>query len=234
VARKVKGGTEEMYVKEYMHTDVITVTKDTLLGDAQKIMSEHNIHRLPVVEEHKLIGLVTQDRIRETTKHPGLHVDTLQFLRCLSIMRVEDVMVTDVITVTPDMTVEEAMVIGQKHRVGTLPVVENGKLVGIVTTTDLYKLAAQILGFGTPGVRLHVFGTKARPIGEVTGIIASRRVEILSLVRITPPGTGRYDSIIHLNTDDASNIVTELMRRGYGVDVRPPVSEAQSEVLVGA
>ena len=234
MARELKGGTEEMYVKEYMHTDVITVTKDMLLGDAQKIMSDHKIRRLPVVDKHRLVGLVTQDRIRETIKHPGIHIEPLAFLGLLSKMRVEDVMVTDVITVTPDMTVEEALVIGQKHRVGTLPVVEKGKLVGILTTTDLYKLTAQVLGFGAPGVRLHVFGTKARPIGEVTGIIASQRVEILSLVRITPPGTGRYDSIIHLNTDDASNIVTELMRRGYGVDVRPPVSEVQSEVLVGA
>ena len=219
----------EMYVKDYMHTEVITVTKGMLLSDAQKIMSEHNIHRLPVVEKHKLIGLVTQDRIRETTKHPGLHVDMLQFLWCLSKMRVEDVMVTDVITVTPDMTVEEAMVIGQKHRVGTLPVVENGKLVGILTTTDLYKLATQALGFGKPGARLHIHACRERPITELINVIVSKGVAIESLVHVMSPATGKEDCIVHLDTEDASEIMVELMMRGYQVGARTFAASAFTE-----
>ena len=220
-----------MYIREYMHTKVITATKNMQLSEAQELMAKHNIRRLPVVEKKdKLLGLVTQDRIRETMKHPGLNIEPFEFLATVAKLKVKDVMVTDVVTVTPDTTVEEAVGIGQKHRVGTLPVVENGKLVGIVTTTDLYRLASEILGFGKPGVRLHVYGTKARPIGEVTSIIASKGVEILSLVRVTPPATGRYDSVIHLDTEDASSIIAELMARGYGVDQRVSVASRGSSV----
>jgi acetoin utilization protein AcuB len=219
-----------MYVKDYMHTDVITVTKDILLGDAQRIMSEHNVRRLPVVEKDKLIGLVTQDRIRETTKHPGIHMDTLRFLSYLSQMRVEDVMVTDVITVTPDTMVEEAMVIGQRHRVGTLPVVESGKLVGIVTTTDLYKLATEALGFGKPGVRLRIHTCREHPIAELINIMVSKGAAIESLIHVTSPGTGKEDCIIHLDTEDAGEIVSELMMRGYWVEARTPAVSSFAEV----
>lgn len=221
-----------MYVREYMNTDVITVTKEASLGEAYKIMDQYKIRRLPVVDKHKLIGLITYDRIRETTKHPGIHMDSFEFLGVLSKLKVKDVMVTEVITVTPNTTVEEAVAIGQKHRIGVLPVVDNDRLVGICTTTDMYKLASQALGFGDPGVRIHVFGCRERPIAEVLNIIIAKKVPILSLVHVTPPGTGRKDCIIHLDTDDASSVVAELMMRGYGVEVRAPAAASYKEALV--
>jgi len=60
-----------MYVKEYMSTNVITCTPDTLVLDAQKLMDMHNIRRLPVVDKGKLIGIITQDRIREVSPSPA-------------------------------------------------------------------------------------------------------------------------------------------------------------------
>lgn len=209
-----------MYIREYMHTDVITVAKEAPLGEAQKIMSDHKIRRLPVVDKHKLVGLVTQDRIRETTKHPGIHVEPLAFLALLSRMKVKDVMVTDVITVTPDTTVEEAAAMAQRHRIGTLPVVENEKLVGICTTTDLYRIASEALGFGKGGVRLHIHSCRQHPITELVNVIVSKGVAIESLVHVTPPSTGQEDCIVRLDTEDASEIMTELMIRGYWVDAR--------------
>jgi acetoin utilization protein AcuB len=219
-----------MYIREYMHTDVITVSGDTLLSDAQKLMAKHKIRRLPVVDKDKrLVGLLTEDRIRETTKHPGMHVNIFEFLVLLSKLKVKDVMVTEVVTVTPDTTVEEAVAIGQRYQVGTLPVVEGDQLVGITTTTDLYRITVQALGFGKPGVRLHIFGTGTRPIGEITNIIASKGIGIRSLFHLTQTASGRDDCIIHLDTKDATAIANELKSRGYGVEVRPSISPAYAE-----
>ena len=145
-----------MYIREYMKSPVITVTSDTLTQDAQKIMQEHDIRRLPVVDKGKLVGLVTQDRIREAGPSPATSLSVWELNYLLSKMKVKDIMVKNVITINPDTTVEETCVVGQKHNIGTLPVVDNGKLVGIVTTTDLYRIITQILGFGKKGTRLHI------------------------------------------------------------------------------
>lgn len=210
-----------MYIGEYMHTNVITVGKHILLSDAQRIMSDNKIRRLPVVDrKYELIGLVTQDRMRETIKHPGIHIKILDFIALLSKLKVEDVMVTDVITVTPDTTIEEAVALGQQHRIGTLPVVEGKKLVGICTTTDLYEITAQILGFGKPGARVRVFNAEELPITEIAAIIAERNVRVLSMVHATPPGIHRSDCILHLDIDDASEIVNDFWKRGYDAEER--------------
>ena len=63
-----------MHVKDFMQTDVITTGSDTLLSAAQKIMTENKIRRLPIVDGGKLVGLLTQDRITQTIKHPGIQI----------------------------------------------------------------------------------------------------------------------------------------------------------------
>ena len=212
-----------MFVKEFMHTDIITTTSDTLLGDAQKLMTEHKIHRLPVVDRGKLVGLLTQDRITQTTKHPGIQiVNPLQFLSLLAEMKVKDIMETKVVTVTPDTTAEAAMALGQKHHIGTLPVVNNDQLVGILTATDIYRFTIDALGFIRRGVQIHIFDCQETTPGEIPLIIGSKGIRILSLLNVKSPRTGKEDCLIHLDTDDATQIVEELRAKGHQLDVLPP------------
>lgn len=211
-----------MYIKDYMTTDVITVNSDTLINDAQNIMRNKGIQRLPVVDKGRLVGLVTREKIKGVTVSPGTPLSVWELHYLLAKMKVSDVMEKEVKTVTPDMTLEETVTIGQSHGIGAFPVVKNKKLVGIVTITDLYKVTSQVMGFGRPGVRLHIFepGKAGRPMGEITGIINRLKVKIVSLVHVTPPGTGREDCIIHLDTEDAGKIINELRRKGYDVEER--------------
>jgi acetoin utilization protein AcuB len=135
-----------MNVRDYMKSPVFTVTPDTLIDTALETMREKHVRRLPVVENGKLVGLVTRDRLRGAIpSFPtlltlwGLHYQ-------LSRMKVRDVMITDVIVVHPDDTIKEALTLSEKHRIGTLPVVDdNGSLVGILTSTDLVHVAAKLL-----------------------------------------------------------------------------------------
>jgi acetoin utilization protein AcuB len=135
-----------MKVRDYMKSPVFTVTPDTLIDNALETMREKHVRRLPVVENGKLVGLVTRDRLRETIpSFPtpltlwGLHYQ-------LSRMKLRDVMITDVIAVHPDDTVKEVLALSEKHRIGTLPVVDdNGNLVGILTSTDLVHVVAKLL-----------------------------------------------------------------------------------------
>ena len=211
-----------MYIKEYMNTNVITVNSDTLIQDAEKIMRDNEIRRLPVVDKGKLVGLITRDRIRETTVTPATSLSVWELNYLIAKMKVKHIMESNIITVPPDMTIEEGVAIAQEHGIGTLPVMEKKHLVGIITTTDLYKVTIQVLGFGQAGVRLHIFGrSDAESMREVTHIISERGVRILSMFCVTPPNIGREDCIVHLDTEDASQIMKELREKGYELEARP-------------
>jgi acetoin utilization protein AcuB len=131
-----------------MKTPVITVTPNTLIDDASRMMFKNNIRRLPVIEKSKLVGLVTRHILRDaipTSVTPltiwGIHYQ-------LSKMRVRDVMITDIITIEADDTIEKVAVLSIRKRIGTFPVVDKqGTLVGILTNTDLLHVLVKILGY---------------------------------------------------------------------------------------
>jgi acetoin utilization protein AcuB len=135
-----------MNVRDCMKSPVFTVTPDTLIDNALETMREKHIRRLPVVENGKLVGLVTRDIIREAIPSPPTPLTLWGLHYQLSCMKVRDVMITDVIVIHPDDTIKEVLAISEKHRIGTFPVVDdNGSLVGILTSTDLLHIMAKLL-----------------------------------------------------------------------------------------
>lgn len=145
-----------MYVREYMQTRVITIPSDTLVVDAQKLMDQNNIRRLPVVDKGKLVGIVTKRHLQEVTPSSLTSLSVWEMHYLLAKIKVSEVMERRVITVSPDVTLEEAARVGAEHRLGALPVVENGHLVGIITETDMFRIFLQVLGPRESGVRLHL------------------------------------------------------------------------------
>jgi len=212
-----------MYVKEYMSTNVITCTPDTLVLDAQKLMDMHNIRRLPVVDKGKLIGIITQDRIREVSPSPATSLTVWELNYLIAKMKIKDVMVKNTVTIGPDATVEEAAALGQKHRIGALPVVDKGKLVGIITTTDLFRIMTEAFGFGRTYARLHLFDCPSgQPLDDALELIRKNGAKVKSVFSITVPGSGRPDTIIHLEGDEgkAAKIQEALNAKGCKLDLR--------------
>ena len=210
-----------MHVREYMTTKVITCTPDTLVWDAQKMMLDHNIRRLPVMKGSKLVGIITFKDILQATPFSDTSLMVSELNYFLSRLKVERLMTKNVITVTPDTPVEDAVFLGQEHGIGTLPVMEAGKLVGIITATDLYKLVVQALSFGKPGVRLHISGvTEGRQMRELIEVILSHQATIWSILKVVPPATGKTDVIIRLDPIQTRGLLKDLSSRGYAVEVR--------------
>jgi acetoin utilization protein AcuB len=209
-----------------MSTSVVTTEPDTLILDAQKLMQEHRIRRLPVVDKGgQLVGLITQDKLREVSASPATSLSVWELNYLLAKMKVKDVMVKDVITVTPDTTIEEAASLGQSRGIGTLPVVDKGKLVGIITTTDVFKILTQVLGFGEPGTRIHIHncGRKQPQYTQVLDLIRKYREQgmgLRALFPVTPPGEGHEDTIIHVDATDVSELVKDLQALGCSVEAR--------------
>jgi len=98
---------------------------------------------------------------------------------------------------------------------------ERGDVVGIVTTTDLYRLITQILGFGERGVRLHVVnGEKGVVQHQVMEILSRHEADVLAAFPVTPVGSRQKNFIIHLATEDATPIMEDIKKLGFEVEAR--------------
>lgn len=144
-----------MLIRNWMTKDPITVTPDTSLMKASKILKEHQIRRIPVVdEEGKLLGIVTDRDIRLNypSKATTLEVHELYYL--LSELKVDEIMTKNPKAVSPTDTVEHAAQLLTFQRVGGMPVVdENNKVVGIITEMDVFKVLVDITGVKHGGVQ---------------------------------------------------------------------------------
>ena len=120
-----------MQIVNLMTPDPIVSNRDDTLANSKAVMDEGRFRRLPVVEDGRLVGILTERDIRE---HLGY----------LGSTRVNAAMRTALIKVTPYDTVETAAQLMLKHKIGGLPITAEGKLVGIVTTSDLLKAFLRI------------------------------------------------------------------------------------------
>ena len=143
-----------MRVRDIMRINVVTVTEDTSVHDARKIMEAHKIRRLPVMKKHELVGLVTLHMLLEAAPSPATSLSIHELHYLLAKMTVKDIMVKKPYTISPDMPVEEALQLGQEMGYGAFPVMERGRLVGIATESDIVRLLTRVLGVREKGKRV--------------------------------------------------------------------------------
>lgn len=127
-------------VRSWMTAELITITPHTTLPEAQRIMFEHKIRRLPVVKSDKLVGIVTLGDIREAKPSDATTLSIYELNYLMDRLTAKDFMTPNPITVSPDNTLGEAARLMVEHKVGGLPVVEQGQLIGIITETDFCRL----------------------------------------------------------------------------------------------
>jgi len=146
-----------MLVRERMSHPVITIQPDIPIMDAHDLMQKEHIRRLPVINKRKqLVGIVSERDIlhAEPSDVTSLSVWEVRYL--LSKIIDEEVMTRDVITITEDTPIEDAARIMADNKIGGLPVLRDGKVVGIITETDLFKILLEMLGARESGIRLAV------------------------------------------------------------------------------
>ena len=127
-------------VRSWMVEKVITITPQTTLPEAQRIMLEHKIRRLPVVKSDQLVGIVTLGDIREARPSDATTLSIYEMNYFMDRLTAKDFMTANPITITPDATIAETARLMVEHKIGGLPVMDNGKLVGIITETDLCRV----------------------------------------------------------------------------------------------
>ena len=211
-----------MFIRDVMTTNVVTIPSSTSLADARRIMDAHRIRRLPVVDKGKLVGVVSRDTLDKAgpSKLTTFSMHELSYL--LSKVTVKEVMKTDLVTVPPDATVEESVTLAQSHRVGALIVLENGRVVGIATTNDIfYKIVNPMLGIDQPGIRFSVRKWQGiADLQKILEVIARFNSEISTLYAMKSPDTGENDLIAHLSVLDPVGLIDALRENGFEVRMR--------------
>ncbi len=133
-----------MKIKDMMTRNPITVDPETQVMEAKRIMKEKNIRILPVIKGSQLVGVITHNDLLEASPSPATSLSVHELNYLFLTMEVKDIMKNPV-TLTPDTPLEETLWIRQKKKIGSFPVMDNGKLVGIVTETDMIRFLVQAL-----------------------------------------------------------------------------------------
>jgi len=172
-----------MLVHERMSRHPITITEDTPIDRALKFMRDEKVRRLPVLNKKgELVGIVSERDLLYASPSPATSLSIHEIHYLVSKITVGKVMTRDVFTVSEYTPLEEAARIMADNKIGGLPVVRDGKLVGIITESDLFKIFTEILGARDMGVRLTILVPSPPGIlAHITRAIADMGGNIISL-----------------------------------------------------
>jgi len=211
-----------MLISDVMKTNVVSIPSTTTLAEARRIMDAHKISRLPIIDRMALQGIISKDDLDKVGPSQLTTFSVNEMAYMLNKITVKDVMHRDVITVSPDTVIEEAVYLAQSKKVGSVLVTQGNRVIGIATTTDIFRhVLNPLFGIGKPGVRLCVIQCYTGPdIEKVLGAINKLNIPIVNLFITDFPEVNKHDLIIHLDAADCDHIVEAIKKLGFNVDIR--------------
>ncbi len=197
-----------MKVGEWMKRELVTIDRKTTIQGAISLMKKHSIRHLPVIEEGRLVGLVTEGDMRQ--------VFVASLIEELSI---DDVMIKDPITVKVDTEIDDAARVIHYNKIGGLPVVDEGQgLLGIITVADIMAAFIELMGVLKSSSRIDiVLGQDPEAFEEVSRIISSNGGKIISVGMLPQSNRKKNIYFFRLKKHRIGKIVDALGKAGYRV-----------------
>ncbi len=210
-----------MKVKDRMTTGVKTVQLETSVAEAFRMMKDNNIRRLPVLEKDKLVGIITLTDLNQAAPSTATTLSIHELNYLLAKTKIKDILPKKqkVITVSPESYIETAAKIMRQNKISGLPVIENGKLVGIVTETDIFDALIDILGVKKAHSRIDLY-VRERPgtLAEITSVIAESGINILNTVVYYEDKKDRYKIILRLESLQNDELIKKFAAKGYEIE----------------
>lgn len=201
-----------------MTTNLIVIGPEASMIDANDLMKQHNINRLPVVENERLVGLITRSIIAENSPSGATSLSKFEINYLLDKTKVKDIMEKQVIQISPDHLLEEAAVIMRNSNIGVLVVSENNQIKGIITDKDIFRAFADISGYNIPGSSVVVAVQQDRRgvIEEIGDALLESDSNLTNLVVYHTEDGIRV--VIHIDSDNPSDLVEKLKNRNLIVN----------------
>ena len=206
-----------MLVNEIMHRNPVTVQSSSTLCNAYKLMNEKHIRHLPVLEEETLVGIITDRDLRLATSR-------LAETPFEPTAMVKEIMISPVETTYPTNPVEVATQLMREKEIGCLPVLENEKLLGIITAVDLLDALLKLTGVHKPSGRLEVRLTnKPGQLARIAMILAERKIIIHSILTY-PDKDEKSRLVLRVNTMEIKSLASEICKENIEVIWPPHIS----------
>jgi acetoin utilization protein AcuB len=203
-----------MIVEDVMQTSVTTITPKTPLAEAVRLVRRRGIRHLPVVQDHALVGIVSD---RDLKRAAAASPETPQVRSLPEAPPVDEIMTRAVITVGRTFPIEEAARLMVTEKVSALPVTEGGRLIGIITETDVLELFVRGMGAGEPSSRIDVrLSDEGLALADLVHAVEEARAEICSIMTLRDR-SGHKDVVIRVRTIDPRSAIACLGARGYTV-----------------
>ena len=208
-----------MAVKDFMTKKVIYVSPTTKIAKAADIMKEQGIHRLPVIVDDRLVGLVTAGTIEKASPSVATTLSVYEMNYLLNKTTVGEVMIREVQTISKYATLEDAVYQMRQKNIGVLPVVDNGQMSGLITDKDVFGAFLKVAGYGETGVHLRllmpdIVGTLA----NVVDILAKNAIDIRSIIQINTENQKTAIELQLIGKLSAQEIKNMFTAAGFEVD----------------
>ncbi|MBS3784120.1 MAG: CBS domain-containing protein [Anaerolineae bacterium] len=210
-----------MLVKDRMSKPPITVRENVGVEDALRMMHSEDVRRLPVLDKRgSMVGIVSELDLLKVSPSPATSLSVYEIPYLLAKIKMRDVMTREVISVTEDTPLEEAARVMADNKIGGLPVTRNGKVVGMITETDLFKTFLEMLGGREEGVRISMFvPDEEGMLAKITGRISELGVNITALSTIMGQDPSEYLVTIRVEEDaDQDALVAAMKEMGLTLE----------------
>ena len=208
-----------MLVSERMSTRPVTVTADTTMSEALRIMRQGHVRRLPVLDaDGRMVGIVSEKDLLYASPSSATSLSIYEMHDMLTRLKVSELMTRDVITVTPDTLLEDAARIMVDNVIGGLPVLQDDKLVGIITQTDIFKVFLELLGAREAGLRLTLeIPERKGEMARITTAIARLGGNIMALGTFL--GDDPSTAVVTVKMEDAplDGLIASMTELGFKV-----------------
>lgn len=207
-----------MLVKFRMSKYPLTISPDESLSDAHYYMNEQKIRHLPVVKsDGKMIGLIAEDDLLKAGPSSATSLSVWEIHHLLMKVKVKAVMVKDVITTTEDTPIEEAAHLMLDNKIGCLPVIRDGKLVGIITESDIFRTFMELFAAREKGVRITLeCPNKAGELAKITKAVADDGGDITACGTFHLEDTTKGGVILKVRNVDRE-ILTDTLSKIEGI-----------------
>lgn len=206
-----------MLVKDVMQAHAVTATLETRLPQLVRLLQRRGFRHLPVLDGAKLVGIISDRDLKQSMASAASTTEGRERDRLLDELNAGQIMARTVVTIEPMAGVDEAAQLMATRKISALPVIEDGRLVGIVTETDVLQLFVRAMGVLEPSSRVDVIvRDPAAGVGEIVRTVEETGGRICSVMTFELP-TGEREVALRLGTIDPGPAVMALVARGYVV-----------------
>jgi acetoin utilization protein AcuB len=206
-----------MIVARRMKRNPVFVDEGDSMKKAMDLLKEHEIRHLPVLKDgEKLVGILSERDIKQASPSPATALEIREIYYLLDKVKVKQIMTRRPYTISSTAPIEEAALIIREKKIGCLPVVDNGRLVGILTETDIVDAFIEGMGVSGPGYRVELaLPNKPGVLYEVLKLMKDFDANVVSVATAQHDDPARKILVLRIETKNYKVLKSAIRKADF-------------------